>query len=98
MSWEHTFVISCNISNVFSCRYPKKDVATYWECEDYSKAWGHGMDKNPLHKPMVSRSQEPMRDRTVFKTPITIPSDYKPLSPVPNRFFIIVYFDPEHLI
>ena len=23
-------------------RYPKKDVATYWQCEDYPKAWGHG--------------------------------------------------------
>ena len=23
--------------------YPKKDIATYWECEDYPKAWGHGL-------------------------------------------------------
>ena len=22
--------------------YPKKDIATYWECEEYPKAWGHG--------------------------------------------------------
>ena len=24
-------------------RYPKKDIATYWECEEYPKAWGHGL-------------------------------------------------------
>lgn len=24
-------------------KYPKKDVATYWECEEYPKAWGHGL-------------------------------------------------------
>ena len=23
--------------------YPKKDVPTYWECEEYPKAWGHGL-------------------------------------------------------
>jgi len=23
--------------------YPQKDVATYWECEEYPKAWGHGL-------------------------------------------------------
>ena len=22
--------------------YPKKDAATYWRCEDYPHAWGHG--------------------------------------------------------
>lgn len=21
---------------------PKKDAATYWRCEDYPQAWGHG--------------------------------------------------------
>lgn len=24
-------------------KYPKKDAATYWQCEDYPKAWGHGL-------------------------------------------------------
>lgn len=67
------------------CRYPKKEFGTYWECEDYPKAWGHGTDKNPLFKSMVNGSQEPMRDRTVFKSSTTLPTDYKPLSPVPNR-------------
>lgn len=23
--------------------YPEKDVATYWECEEYPKPWGHGL-------------------------------------------------------
>ena len=23
--------------------YAKKDVPTYWECEEYPKAWGHGL-------------------------------------------------------
>ena len=23
--------------------YAKKDVPTYWECEEYTKAWGHGL-------------------------------------------------------
>ena len=23
--------------------YPRKDIATYWECEEYPKAWGFGM-------------------------------------------------------
>ena len=22
--------------------YPRKDAATYWRCEDYTQAWGHG--------------------------------------------------------
>ena len=22
--------------------YAKKDVPTYWECEEYPKSWGHG--------------------------------------------------------
>ena len=26
--------------------YAKKDVPTYWVCEEYPKAWGHG----PRHK------------------------------------------------
>ena len=68
-----------------SCRYPKKDIATYWECEDYTKAWGYGADRNPLYKPIVCRNQEPMKDRMVFKSSTTLPRNYKPLSPVPNR-------------
>ena len=23
--------------------YAKKDVPTYWECEEYPKTWGHGL-------------------------------------------------------
>jgi hypothetical protein len=24
-------------------KYPKKDIATYWDCEEYPKAWGFGV-------------------------------------------------------
>lgn len=81
-------------------KYPKKEFGTYWECEDYPKAWGHGTDKNPLFKSMVNRSQEPMRDRTVFKSSTTLPTDYKPLSPVPNSgmcsLYASSYTEPTH--
>lgn len=29
--------------------YPQKDVATYYECEEYPKTWGHG-----LHEKLVN--------------------------------------------
>lgn len=31
--------------------YPEKNVPTYWECEEYPKAWGHGM-----HEKLVETS------------------------------------------
>lgn len=48
--------------------YPKKNIATYWECEEYPKAWGHGLKHNPVPKDSVPREQPPMRDEMVFKT------------------------------
>lgn len=48
--------------------YPKKNVATYWQCEDYPKAWGHGLKHNPVPKDSVPREQPPMRDTMVFKS------------------------------
>ncbi|KAL5503079.1 hypothetical protein EMCRGX_G009977 [Ephydatia muelleri] len=45
--------------------YPRRDAATYWQCEDYPKAWGHGTARNPLSKSM---GDETMRDRRLFKT------------------------------
>ncbi|XP_065912944.1 stabilizer of axonemal microtubules 3-like [Dysidea avara] len=65
-------------------KYPKKDIATYWQCEDYPKSWGHGMDKNPLPKPMATWSQEPMRDRMVFPTGTNVSTDHQPIPQVPN--------------
>ncbi len=29
--------------------YPKKNIATYWECEEYPKTWGHGLKHKWVH-------------------------------------------------
>ncbi|XP_033123477.1 uncharacterized protein LOC117122110 [Anneissia japonica] len=53
--------------------YPKKDAATYWRCEDYPQAWGHGTKQNLLPKDSVPRSRPPMQDKLIFKTEIKEP-------------------------
>ncbi|XP_071500726.1 stabilizer of axonemal microtubules 3-like [Diadema antillarum] len=53
--------------------YPKKDAATYWRCEDYTQAWGHGTKHNPLPKAAEVHKRPPMTDEMVFKTPIQEP-------------------------
>lgn len=65
-------------------KYPKKDAATFWQCEDYPKAWGHGLKENPLPKTSVPREQLPMRDTMVFKTKTKIPRPPKSMVPVPH--------------
>lgn len=65
-------------------KYPKKDVATYWDCEDYPKAWGHGNKNNPVPKDNVRREQLPMIDPTWFKSRTKIPRQPKSLLPVPH--------------
>ena len=63
--------------------YARKDAATYWMCEDYPKAWGHGTKVNPLTTPTFRSEQGPMRDRTVFRTGTSVwavSSSVKPLS------------------
>lgn len=65
-------------------KYPKKDAATYWQCEDYPKAWGHGLKDNPLPKTSVPREQLPMRDTTFFKTATKVPRPPKAMVPVPH--------------
>lgn len=55
------------------CGYPRKDIATYWDCEGYPKAWGHGTDNIQLVKHIGNKS---MVDTMVFKSEIT-----KQLSP-----------------
>ncbi|KAL8568139.1 hypothetical protein ACOMHN_027662 [Nucella lapillus] len=64
--------------------YPKKNVPTYWECEEYPKAWGHGMKHNPLPKHTVPRERLPMRDTMVFPTATKIPRQPKAMVPVPH--------------
>lgn len=65
-------------------KYPKKDAATYWQCEDYPKAWGHGLKDNPLPKTSVKREQLPMRDTTFFTTKTKVPRAPKAMIPVPH--------------
>ena len=63
--------------------YACKDAATYWLCEDYPKAWGHGTKVNPLTTPTFRSNRGPMRDRTVFRTGTSVQklsSSVKPLS------------------
>ena len=71
--------------------YPKKDYATYWACEDYTKAWGHGPRENPLPKAAVPRAKLPMRDEAdnhnldKFAHPVDIKNLPKRMKPVPNK-------------
>lgn len=65
-------------------KYPKKDVATYWQCEDYPKAWGHGLKENPFPKTAVKRDPLPMRDTMVFPTATKVPRPPKAMVPVPH--------------
>nr|XP_033815947.1 uncharacterized protein LOC117367485 isoform X1 [Geotrypetes seraphini] len=50
--------------------YPKKDILTYWQGEEYPKAWGHGLKENPLPKESLPtlRRPLPMRDTMQFPT------------------------------
>ncbi|KAK7481500.1 hypothetical protein BaRGS_00027262 [Batillaria attramentaria] len=64
--------------------YPKKDIPTYWDCEEYTKAWGHGNKNNRLPPHSVPRENLPMRDTMVFPTATKIPRQPKPLVPVPH--------------
>jgi len=64
--------------------YPKKNVPTYWECEEYPKAWGHGLHHNPLPKDTVPRDKLPMRDTTRFPTATRVPRIPKAHVPVPH--------------
>ena len=65
--------------------YPKKDVPTYWQCEDYPKAWGFGMKENPLPLRIADPdSTGPMRDRMVFKTRTAVQGQPQSLHPIPE--------------
>ncbi|XP_075695956.1 stabilizer of axonemal microtubules 3 isoform X2 [Rhinoderma darwinii] len=55
--------------------YPKKDILTYWQAEDYPKAWGHGLKENPLTKESqpTLRRPPPMRDSLQFPIATKLP-------------------------
>jgi len=57
--------------------YPRKDIATYWDCEGYPKAWGHGTNTAPL--PLYADNKA-MVDTAIFKSAIT--TQLKPKSGV----------------
>lgn len=65
-------------------KYPKKDYATFWECEPYPKAWGHGSKTNPLPPDSVPKEKGPMRDPIWFKTGTVVPRIPKSMELVPN--------------
>jgi len=65
--------------------YPRKEYGTYWECEGYPKAWGHGAKTNPLPPDSVPREKGPMRDQIWFKTATTIPRLPKSLAPLKHK-------------
>ena len=73
--------------------YPMKDASTYWDCEEYPKAWGHGPKLNPLPKESVPRERPPMRDRTWFPSASKIPRLPKPMVPVPHKGSFCKFFD-----
>ncbi|PVD18243.1 hypothetical protein C0Q70_21769 [Pomacea canaliculata] len=65
--------------------YAKKDIPTFWDCEEYPKAWGHGQKHNSLPKHTVPREKLPMRDTMVFPTATKIPRPPKAMIPVPHQ-------------
>ena len=42
-------------------------MATYWDLEGYPKAWGHGVEDNPVPRDAEPREPLPMRDESQFK-------------------------------
>ncbi|XP_069056960.1 stabilizer of axonemal microtubules 3 [Pleurodeles waltl] len=67
--------------------YPKKDILTYWESEDYPKAWGHGLKENPLSKESnpALRRPGPMRDTIQFPIATKLPRIPPRAAHVPHR-------------
>uniref|UniRef100_H3BET3 Stabilizer of axonemal microtubules 3 n=2 Tax=Latimeria chalumnae TaxID=7897 RepID=H3BET3_LATCH len=65
--------------------YPKKDIVTYWQAEDYPKAWGHGLQENPLPKEAqrIIRDPTPMRNQRWFPSATKIPRLPHRAAPVP---------------
>uniref|UniRef100_A0A0B6ZBH8 Uncharacterized protein n=1 Tax=Arion vulgaris TaxID=1028688 RepID=A0A0B6ZBH8_9EUPU len=81
--------------------YPKKDIPTVWDCENYPKAWGHGQHHNPLPKDNVARDKLPMRDELMFPSATKIPRLPKAHVPVPHGGLKTLYDDsyqfPSHV-
>lgn len=64
--------------------YPAKDIATYWQCEEYPKAWGFGTKDNPIPKDSVPREPLPMVDSTWFKSRTKVINVPRSAVPVPH--------------
>ncbi|XP_043939283.1 uncharacterized protein LOC122811483 isoform X1 [Protopterus annectens] len=65
--------------------YPKKDILTYWQSEDYPKAWGHGLKDNPFSKEAQQIGRNPHSMQDSFPTTIKMPRVPPRLPPVPHR-------------
>ena len=57
---------------------------TYWDAEEYPKAWGHGTTTNPIPIDSVEREQLPMRDPLWFSTPTKIRQVHQPARFIPH--------------
>lgn len=62
----------------------KKDPLTYWEAEEYPKAWGHGHKANPLPIDSVPREQLPMRDDMWFSSATKVRQVHQPQRLIPH--------------
>ncbi|XP_053546763.1 uncharacterized protein LOC128638674 [Bombina bombina] len=67
--------------------YAKKDVLTFWQAEDYPKAWGHGLKENPIPKEgqPILRRPPPLQDGMQFPIATKLPRIPPRAAPVPNR-------------
>eukprot|EP01137_Pigoraptor_chileana_P030657 Opistho-2@17454 len=52
--------------------YAAKDIPTYWSCESYPRAWGHGPRVNPLPATPPHQPSGPMVDSLTFPTRTSI--------------------------
>lgn len=57
--------------------YPRKEYATYWECEGYPKAWGHGANTNPLPPDSVQREDARANSKRAPKA--RLPERFEPV-------------------
>lgn len=77
--------------------YARKDAATYWDLEGYPKAWGHGVEDNPVPRDAVPREPLPMRDEAQFKHPtkvcLPISSILPPQSSDPIHNYSVLYIN-----
>eukprot|EP01136_Pigoraptor_vietnamica_P040660 Opistho-1_new@1093 len=66
-----------------ACGYAAKDIPTYWSCEGFPRAWGHGPRRNPLPA-TPPPTDGPMVDALTFATRTSIRRVPPSFEHVPN--------------